>query len=412
MQIGFYIHHTALKAGGIFTYSVGILKLLLSAEEITKIFLIIDKKQLEYFNDFSKHGKVEIILTDRSNIFFKIRFVISYFLLNIFIYLGTNKLPRARLLWLKNLSFLINPYKKLLEQLKIALFHVPLQYAPIYGGKIPIITTMHDFQEHHFPEFFSKKEKRHRRVNNKKAVYESDHIIVSFDHVKEDLIKFYKIKEEKISVCPPPFADDWFTSKEETNWHELEAKYKLRKNYLLYPAATWKHKNHITLLNTLKKLRDNGNDIELVCTGMQTEYFGKIKSIIRSLNLSLYTHFLGIVSEADLIGLYKNSSLVVIPTLYEAGSGPLYEAMRYKVPVICSNVTSLPGTMGNNDFTFDPNNVDEITLMIKKILSEKLFRERNLENSECRIKYYSHLNKYNCFIKVYRLTTRTRVLNS
>ena len=49
----------------------------------------------------------------------------------------------------------------------------------------------------------------------------------------------------------------------------------------------------------------------------------------------------GIVPEEDLIGLYKWASLVVIPTLYEAGSGPLYEAMKYSTPVICSNVTSV-----------------------------------------------------------------------
>ena len=39
MKIGFYIHHTMLKAGGIFTYSIGILRLLLKAKEIDKIVL-------------------------------------------------------------------------------------------------------------------------------------------------------------------------------------------------------------------------------------------------------------------------------------------------------------------------------------------------------------------------------------
>ena len=78
---------------------------------------------------------------------------------------------------------------------------------------------------------------------------------------------------------------------------------------------------------------------------------------ISELNLSEAVHFLGIVPEEDLISLYKNSSLVVIPTLYEAGSGPLYEAMRYQVPVICSNVTSLPDTVSNDEFLFDPNDM-------------------------------------------------------
>ncbi len=40
---------------------------------------------------------------------------------------------------------------------------------------------------------------------------------------------------------------------------ELSKKFELKKNYLLYPAATWKHKNHISLIKALKKLRDEGN---------------------------------------------------------------------------------------------------------------------------------------------------------
>ncbi len=102
-------------------------------------------------------------------------------------------------------------------------------------------------------------------------------------------------------------------------------------------------------------------EIDLVCTGNKTEYFKTIQSVIDELDLSKAVHFLGIVSEEDLIGLYKNARLVVIPTLYEAGSGPLYEAMRYGIPVVCSNVTSLPETVGNSEFVFNPNNLEEMT---------------------------------------------------
>jgi len=114
------------------------------------------------------------------------------------------------------------------------------------------------------------------------------------------------------------------------------------------------------------------------------------------------THFLGLVPEEDLICLYKNSSLVVIPTLYEAGSAPLYEAMRYQVPVICSNVTSLPETIGNEEFIFDPNEVSEIAIKIKKILMDSTFREKNLMNSIERINYFRSFNYVQNFTDVYK----------
>ena len=43
---------------------------------------------------------------------------------------------------------------------------------------------MHDLQEFHFPEYFSSQERLHRAINNKKAIEESTHIIVSFNHIK------------------------------------------------------------------------------------------------------------------------------------------------------------------------------------------------------------------------------------
>jgi glycosyltransferase involved in cell wall biosynthesis len=176
----------------------------------------------------------------------------------------------------------------------------------------------------------------------------------------------------------------------------------MNKEYLLYPAATWRHKNHSALIKALKKIREEGNEVDLVCTGNKTEYFKTVQSLVHELNLSEAVHFLGIVSEEDLIGLYKNSSLVVIPTLYEAGSGPLYEAMRYGVPVICSNVTSLPETMGNSEFIFNPNNSEEMLTRIKQGLYDEEFRKRNVQNSHDRMKDLENNNYCDCFQKTYK----------
>jgi glycosyltransferase involved in cell wall biosynthesis len=261
---------------------------------------------------------------------------------------------------------------------------------------------MHDVQEFHFPEFFTASERLHRAINNFKSVSESDHIIVSFEHIKKDLLKYYSIPTEKISVCPPPFTNDWFTTKKETEWKILENNYSISKKYLLYPAATWPHKNHIRLLAALKMVRENIPDINLICTGNKAEYYSTIQKKIDELNLINSVNFLGIVSEEDLIGLYKNAELVVIPTLYEAGSGPLYEAMRYEIPVICANTTSLPETIVDERFIFDPYNEILLSKLIIEMLSdEKLIRE-NITNSKNRMTELSKYDYFENFWKVYK----------
>ncbi|MDX1798891.1 MAG: glycosyltransferase family 1 protein [Candidatus Lokiarchaeia archaeon] len=400
MKIGFYIHHTAISAGGIFTYSIGILRQIISAAEIEKIVIITSREIQNRLNEFSGNPKVKIKIVNRNKPLIKLDYFISYLIYNLAILIERYALIKSGIL--KNLSTFINPYHKALEAEDISLLHVPVQYSPVYNTKIPVIITMHDLQEYHYPEFFSTREKRHRKINNKKAIFDSDHIIVSFNHVKNDIVKFFRVNEGKISVCSPPFAESWFLSKKETGWDELSKKYRLKKNYLLYPAATWKHKNHIMLIRVLKSIKDEGIDIDLVCTGNRTNYLKNIKTIIEEFNLSGIAHFLGIVPEEDLIGLYKNTSLVVIPTLYEAGSGPLYEAMRFGVPVICSNVTSLPETMRNDEFLFDPNDQNEIKEKIIKGLSDENFRLRNLQNSKNRMVTLNQSNYYNSFVKVYK----------
>lgn len=386
MTIGFYIHHTTISAGGIFTYTIGILKELLKAKEIEKVIIITSKEVNERLNANISDTKLQVVNINRNQLAIKIKLYI-YFLLFTFSILITKIIPSKKLVEsLIHFSNKINPYTKALSELNISVFHVPVQYSPVYGIKVPVIITMHDLQEFHYPEFFSIKEKIHRKINNQIAIIYSDHIIVSFKHVKEDILKFFKVSEDKVSICPPPFSESWFLSTNESSWVELSKKFELKKRYLLYPAATWKHKNHTALIKALKKLKDEGIEIDLVSTGNRTEYYKTIQSVIDELDLSKVVHFLGIVSEEDLIGLYKNARLVVIPTLYEAGSGPLYEAMRYGIPVVCSNVTSLPETVNNNEFVFDPNNLEEMTVKIKTGIVDEDFRRRNIQNSRDRMK--------------------------
>lgn len=401
MKIAFYIHHTTIKAGGIYTYTIGILRQLFHSPEINKITIITTNEISKTLDEFSSSQKIEIKTIDRKKYPVELKMLLWYMLYaGLHILQGATRSTKIFERIKKNVAK-INPYYSVLAENKIDLFHVPLQYSPIYRIDVPVIVTMHDLQEYHFPAYFSFKEKIHRKINNQIAVKDSEHIICSFEHVKNDIVKYLKVKREKVSVCPPSFADNWFLNKNESVWNTIQIKYKIEKNYLLYPAATWEHKNHLILLEAVKQIRNEGLEFELVCTGNKTDYYSTIVKRIEELNLSQAVHFLGIVPEEDLISLYKNSSLVVIPTLYEAGSGPLYEAIRYGVPVICSNVTSLPDTIGNDEFLFDPMDVNNLIEKIKKGLKDENYRIKNIENSKMKMEYFSKINYSKNFIRVY-----------
>lgn len=402
MKIAYYIHHTAIKAGGVFTYTVGVLNLLLSSNELEKIILIFSSETKKSIAKILTHPKIIPVVIDRKKSFVKFRLALSYLFFDIFLlqrnYLG----EETKFKWLKNFSNWINPYKSKIKKLNPDLFHSPVQFAPIYRLDIPLITTMHDLQELIIPENFTAGERLHRALNSKKAMDESDQIIVSFNHVKEDIKKYFDTADDQVSVCPPPFHEEWFVNKSGTPAEELRVKYKLENKFILYPAAAWKHKNHIALFNALKILKDKNQIVQLICTGNKTNYYDELISISKNLGVEDQVKFIGIVSEEDLVGLYKLAALVVIPTAYEAGSGPLYEAMRYSVPVICSNVTSLPEAIGSEEFTFDPNDHQRIAELIFKGLNDERFIEKNIANSKSRLEIFKRQDYAANFLEVYQ----------
>jgi glycosyltransferase involved in cell wall biosynthesis len=261
---------------------------------------------------------------------------------------------------------------------------------------------MHDLQQLHYPEFFTPLQRINRSITYYTSLSETSHVIVSYSHVKEDIHKYFSDIRPAVSVCPVPMNEDWTESKTHTDAQILKKKFTLPDVFILTPAATWEHKNHIAVLEALSILRKKGKKVFWVSTGYQTSYYKTIEVKVNELGLADQVLFTGLVSDADLMGLFKMASLVVIPTLYEAGSGPLFEAIRYQVPVICSNVTSLPDTIKNDEFVFDPLNYDQIAGLIETALSDNAFIERNKQNSAKRITEFKNADYESAFINAYR----------
>lgn len=266
-------------------------------------------------------------------------------------------------------------YDVILESHKIDIIHTPFQTL-VKKPNVKSITTLHDVQELHFPEFFTSAQRAYRAVNYKKAIDGADAVVVSYNHVKQDIINYFKKPKDTVYTVLLDMQDLWF-DKIVLRDKTCIDNYQLPEKFLLYPASPWEHKNHLHLLEAIKKL--NNPDIYLVCTGNLTDHYEKnILPYIESEKLSQQVRFLGIVPDEVLFELYHKCRAVVVPTLYEAGSFPLMESIIMEIPVICSNVTSLPETIGDERFIFDPMNVVDISNKIKSIYFDLDYRKENI----------------------------------
>ncbi|MDP4267533.1 MAG: glycosyltransferase family 1 protein [Bacteroidota bacterium] len=371
MNILYFIPYISKKDGGIYQYSLSLLE-----------SLSVDTQNNYYIYHLTQNPEIEEIIKNKRNFFHvgigKTKENVIYFIIrNLFkvidailiFYRYNIKLPK------------ISPLINILKGYKIDIIHCPFQAIPENVHNIPVISTMHDVQDLHFPSFFTPEQRVQRAINSENIISNSDTVIVSYQHIKSDIIKYFNKPEDKVQILKISVKNLWFKP---FIGKEIQSDLinNIPENYILYPAITWKHKNHINLIKAIKILKDKGRKVNLLCTGGKTKFYQDISDMIKSLKLEENISFLGIVNNEDLYNLYINSKGVVIPTFYEAGSYVLMESIILNIPVICSNVTSLPETIENEDYIFDPYNIDEIANKIELLLFDENFRKSNIQNSK------------------------------
>lgn len=64
--------------------------------------------------------------------------------------------------------------------------------------------------------------------------------------------------------------------------------------------------------------------------------------------------------------LYSGAEMFVCPSLYEGFGIPVLEAMKCGLPVICSNVTSLPEVIGDCGIQINPHSDEELIAALEK----------------------------------------------
>lgn len=313
--------------------------------------------------------------------------------------------------WLHNVNFkLVNLrhacyFNNIIEKENIEIVHSPIQVLPNISLMIPMISTQHDLQQYHFPEFFTNEELLFRNTYYRKSAEFSERIIVSFNHVRDDIVKYYNICSDKIDVCTMGMPEKVSLTSDQIGL--IKSKYGLPSQYILYTANTWRHKNHIGLLQGMKILHEvYGIRLPLICTGFQVpDYFPEIAAAVSELGLKNVVRFMGYMPEIDMPAILSGAALAVIPTRYEAGSYPLMEAMSQGVPVLCSHVTSLPETIGDERYLFDPDSPEQMAEKMALILSDERIRLENIENSLKRVRSGSWVNA----VKVFELSYRKAI---
>ena len=291
------------------------------------------------------------------------------------------------------------------ENLGCDVIHFP--YWDFVICSLPSIYNPHDLQHFHYPQFFTPSAIASRETLYPAGCHFAHTVVVASNWVKQDIVDHYHMNSKKIQVIPWAPPTQAYPDPKPDTPAGVREKYQLDTPFALYPSMTWEHKNHIRLLEALALLRDrDGLKVNLVCTGIKYDFWPRIEQRLIALGLQDQVKFLGLVPPQDLRPLYRLAQFVVIPTLFEAASGPLFEAWQESTPVACSTVTSLPEQAGDAALLFDPLSVDVIADAVAKMATKPNFREDLRRRGAKRLQDFSWERTAKAYRAVYRRAAR------
>lgn len=273
-------------------------------------------------------------------------------------------------------------FKKLLDELSPDLVHFCMPQQPIlYKGAH--VTTFHDLTLlktynsdknwliYHIKQTIG-------RFVFKKALDSSEFIITDTKFVKEELINFHKIDNNKI--IPILLAADIAIDKLEEYKHPF-------KEYILYVGQQSDYKNIKKLGDAHQKLLIKHPDLGLILVGRVNKSAQQNKDYFESKKYKniLFTDFL---PDSQRDWLYKNTKAYIFPSLMEGFGLPGLEAMGYGAPVISSNTTCLPEVYGDAAYYFNPLDINDIADKISDAIDNENLCTKLIENG------YKQLAKY------------------
>lgn len=275
---------------------------------------------------------------------------------------------------------------KELKKLNIEIYHGLSHEIPvgISKTKTKSVVTIHDLIFEHYPSQYNKMDVAIYRAKFKYACKNASHIIAISEQTKRDVIQFYKIPENKITVCYQSCNEQFAQQISDEKKEKIRKKYSLPSEYLLSVGSIIERKNLLAICKSLKLLNSN---IPLVVIGDGSSYKEIVKKYIAENNLASRIIFLSEKEEAinsmsfktaeDFPAIYQMATAMIYPSTFEGFGIPVLEALISKIPVITSNVSCLPETGGNAAFYINPTSEKEIANAIQEILENKsLVKER------------------------------------
>ena len=278
--------------------------------------------------------------------------------------------------------------KKILKKLKPDLFLSPDGFL-VLGAKCKQLAVIHDINFLHYPKDVKWLSAYYYNYFFPRFAKIATRIATVSEFSKQEISKHYQISPNRIDVVYNGI-NDFIRPSTELEKTEIKSRFTLGEDYFIHIGSLSPRKNILNLVKAFSKFKsEKKSKMKLVLAGAGLWGLKEIHQIIDSEGLKGDVILTGRLSNEDLNLLLASSSALLLLSYYEGFGIPLIEAMQAEVPIICSNVSSLPEVVGEAAILVDPFNLDEIKNAMTKMLSDPLLRDNLIANARLQKQKFS-----------------------
>ncbi len=252
---------------------------------------------------------------------------------------------------------------------RLDVLHTP-HYTISLAASCASVVTFHDMTFFLYPNVHQAYKRLFFRTLMPIAARRATALIAISESTCQDMTRVLAVPPAKISVIPYGIAPD-FRPVPASMSADARRRFGLPNPCIVYVGNLEPRKNLVALLQAFARLVERGLPHSLVLVGSRGWHDDDIFSTSRSLRLADRVLFLGYVPQAELPAIYGAADAFIYPSLYEGFGLPLLEAMACGVPVVTSNVSSMPEVVADAGILVDPHSVDALADGLQRVVTDR-----------------------------------------
>ena len=273
------------------------------------------------------------------------------------------------------------------------LFWHPVDKLLVLAHVVPFIhpkntvVVIHGLEYEILPKAYSFWDYWYMRLSIKKSCHWAKKIIAVSKNTKKDLIDLYKISAEKIGVIYEGYGKNFQLPI--TNFQSISND-SIQEPYLLFIGRIEERKNVLGIIKAFEILKEKYKVAhQLVLAGKGGFGYERIVAYIENSKHKVDISLPGFVSTEQKWQMLQGADIFVFPSLYEGFGLPILEAQSVGVPVVTSNVSSMPEVAGDSAILADPNNPEEMAQAIYNLISDHNLRNEIVAKGYTNVKRFS-----------------------